>query len=327
MPILSSISNTNKIFWVSKCSSEDININSVLTVDPGEEAIFVNNGNIVQVFENGRYELKTENYPFLSFFRNLLSSGISTYHCKIYFVSTTQTAEILWGTSMPMRDPVQNIYTKIFLRGSYRVKIEDSSKFLVKLLGMGINFLVTDDFKNYFNNQFLQHIINITASTIESSGKEILKLCTELIDLSSNIQIALEPIIADYGLTMTNFSISAMELAEDDPNRQILEQAYAKKREKDILASDYQTIKETDANINMSKNEGMGGPIGFGAAMAFCSTVNNKAQESSKTEANQNQDTLLSKLESLKKMLDQGLITQDDYNNAKADILQKMIKL
>ena len=45
---------------------EDFNTHSILIVEPGEEAIFVNNGKIEEVFTSGRYKLITENYPFLS---------------------------------------------------------------------------------------------------------------------------------------------------------------------------------------------------------------------------------------------------------------------
>ena len=50
---------------ISLHREEDFSTNSTLVVQPGEEAIFVKNGVIEQVFTNGTYELKTENYPFL----------------------------------------------------------------------------------------------------------------------------------------------------------------------------------------------------------------------------------------------------------------------
>lgn len=32
---------------------------------PGETAVFVDGGNVVQTFEEGTYELSTNNYPFI----------------------------------------------------------------------------------------------------------------------------------------------------------------------------------------------------------------------------------------------------------------------
>ena len=76
---LDAIKNTgdgNLLIW--RQPEEDFNTNSVLIVNPGEEAIFIKNGEIVNVFSSGRYELTTENYPFLSRIKNdLLCRGAS----------------------------------------------------------------------------------------------------------------------------------------------------------------------------------------------------------------------------------------------------------
>ena len=141
-------------FLIYKLEEVDFNNGSVLTVSPSEEAIFVKNGNIVQVFPNGRYELATENYPFLGYLRKMLSGGISTFHCSIFFVSLQQSPELLWGTSMMMRDPVQKIVTKVFVRGGYRVRAENSTKLLLSLLGMGVRNVAYNDIRQYFGTQF-----------------------------------------------------------------------------------------------------------------------------------------------------------------------------
>ena len=62
---------------------EDFNTNSTLIVMPGEQAIFINAGNIEQVFTSGTYKLSTENYPFISRLRNVFSGGISTFNSVV----------------------------------------------------------------------------------------------------------------------------------------------------------------------------------------------------------------------------------------------------
>ena len=80
MNIISSLhSNSSRNFLVWKCPVEDFNDNSILTVQPGEEALIVNNGMFMQAFKNGRYQLNTQNLPFLGYFRNRLSNGVSTF--------------------------------------------------------------------------------------------------------------------------------------------------------------------------------------------------------------------------------------------------------
>ena len=243
---------------IYKLEEVDFNNGSVLTVSPSEEAIFVKNGSIVQVFPNGRYELVTENFPFLGHLRYLLSGGISTFHCSIYFVSLQQSPELLWGTSMMMRDPIQKINTKVFIRGGYRIRVENGAKLLLSLLGMGVRNVAFEDIRQYFGIQFNQNIISILSETLSRNNEEILTACTKLGQLSQQVFPKLSNIVSEYGLILENFSISGMEIAEDDPNRFILEQAYAKMREKELLNRDYSTIKNMDIQTNASKNEGFG---------------------------------------------------------------------
>ena len=53
-------------FLIWRQPEEDFNTNSKLIVMPGETAIFVKGGNIEQTFDEGTYELNTNNYPFIS---------------------------------------------------------------------------------------------------------------------------------------------------------------------------------------------------------------------------------------------------------------------
>jgi membrane protease subunit (stomatin/prohibitin family) len=127
---------------------------------PGEQAIFVNNGNIEQVFENGRYKLSTENYPFISRLRNASTGGISTFNCVVYFVRTAHTKELYWGTDspIPVRDKVWGVFTEIRARGAYKLHIENPAIFLEKLLGNNINFMMQSQLDDYFFNEFQSKI-------------------------------------------------------------------------------------------------------------------------------------------------------------------------
>ena len=322
MNYISSISNQCPgKFIVCKNPIEDFNDGSILTVNPGEQAIFVNNGVISGRFENGRYELTTQNYPFINAFRRFLANGQMTYHCSIFYVSATQSCEVLWGFPLPVRDPVQNIYTKIFVRGSYTVKVSDSEKLLVQLLGMNVNFMVADDIKRFFGNRFQQHISNILAQFLAQSGREVLDLCTDTLSISDVITPKLAEMVCQYGLELSNFAISAMEIDVNDPNRQILEKAYAKSREMEIMGSQYSTIKETDIRTNASQT-----PF---AGMSFQPQVTPNITSNSSmvgtVEQNVMEDVYVSKLKQLQSMLQANLITQSEYDDLKSRILQKMI--
>ena len=134
---------------------------------PGEEAIFVNQGVIEQVFENGTYKLSTNNYPFISRLKNAFSGGISTFNCVVYFVRKASSVEIKWGTDSPIqvRDKVLGIATKLRARGSYKIQVENSAKFLETLIGNNIQCATQEELNKFFITQF--------QSKIKSTGKWI----------------------------------------------------------------------------------------------------------------------------------------------------------
>ena len=269
--ILESLKNTSPagvLIW--KQPEEDFNTHSVLTVNPGEEAIFVKDGEIVAVFQNGRHVLKTENYVFLSRLRNMLSGGISTFNCFVYFVRKATTMELLWGTSSPiqLRDPVQGIATSIKARGSYKVKIDDSVKFLTTLMGSNVSKFEPNDIERYFSNEFQQKIKSTIAKGLKAQNEELLGVCAEMDAFATQITPAIQEMLAEYGIGLAQFTIAAMDIPEDDPNRQLLEQAYAKKREFDLMGQDYRTIKGMDIMADMAHGVStQGGDSAVGSMM------------------------------------------------------------
>lgn len=326
------------IIW--KSPVEDFNTNSVLTVNPGEEALFYKNGQLMQVFGPGRYELKTENYPFLSALRNILSGGESTFTCQVFFVRTAMSMEILWGTDSPIqvRDPVQQIQTSLTGRGAYKITIADAPLFISKLAGFVEEFHVKN-LDDFFFHQFLQTIKSSIAKALMQAQEEILGVCAKLDDLAAVIGSLLQPVFASYGLKLAVFNINALDIAEDDPNRAELEAAYRRKRELALLGSDYERIKSMEIMKDVANNQGAGGDMsaaGAGLGMGFAvSGMMSKfsgnlfgagAAPAANPAAAAPADDPAAKLAKLKTMLEAGLITQDDYDNTKKQILAAMLQ-
>ena len=72
------------LIW--KCMKEDFNNHTQLIVAENEEALFVQDGIVVQTFGAGKYTLSTQNYPFINGLRKAVTGGKSPFTCKIYFV-------------------------------------------------------------------------------------------------------------------------------------------------------------------------------------------------------------------------------------------------
>lgn len=254
---------------IYKCPEEDFNTGSTLIVQEGEQAIFLKDGVIQNVFDAGRHVLSTDNYPFLSRIVNAFSGGISTFNCKVYFVRTASSMEILWGTASPIqvRDPVQMIMTSLRARGSFKVSIDDSKTFLPKLIGNNVDFLTQDGITQFFRNEMMTHIKSQIAKYIKESNEEILGICSEQEELSLKLTPTMSGIFNEYGVKLLNFSISAIDIPENDPNRQKLEAAYSTKRESQIYGNEYQKFVAREVVTNLSKNDNAAGIAVMGAGM------------------------------------------------------------
>jgi membrane protease subunit (stomatin/prohibitin family) len=264
---------------------EDFNTNSTLIVMPGEEALFIKGGNIESVFSEGTYQLSTENYPFISRLRNAFTGGISTFSCVVYFIRKAHSVEILWGTSSPIqvRDPVMNIMTSVRARGAYKVTIDNGAKFLIKLIGNNINFALMDELLLFFDNEFQQNIKSAIARAIIASGQEILGIVAQQDTLARSIAPILQESFDDYGIRLVTFSISGLDIPEDDPNRQRLEDAFASKGVMNILGEDWGRQQSAEILRDLANNPGSGGfaaaGAGIGMGMAAGGAFNNMAAQ------------------------------------------------
>ena len=339
---------------------EDFNNGSILIVEPGEEAIFVNNGKIEAVFANGRYKLHTENHAFLSRLQMRSHGGVSKYNSLIYFVRKAHSQEIFWGTDSPIqvRDSVVGIATTLRARGSYKIQIDNPSLFLEKLIGNNVAFSTQEELNNYFVMEFQSKIKSRIAQYIEDSEREILGIDARLEEISENIRPVIQEVLAKYGLLCVSFAISAIDI-EDDVLRKAYDEAFIRKHQEvvkakgerevmDILDDDWGKVKAKDLLEKVAENPAggaaaAGAGIGMGmaagnvfstlASQAFSGNTHQKSAQpapsgrftQSASEAKDAPDYVKA-LEDYKEMLDKQLITQEEYDRYKQGILEDIRK-
>lgn len=329
------------LFW--RQPEEDFNTHSKLIVMPGETAIFVEGGNIVQQFSEGTYELTTNNYPFISRLKNTLSGGISTFHCVIYFLKNADSMELKWGTDDPIqvRDKVYGIRTSVQARGSYKVRIENPALFLEKLIGNNVRGLNQNELNKYFKNEMLMQIKSCVSKFLLLYENEFIGIGAYAGEISEAIQPQINETVSKYGLRCVNFAISYME--PDQTKYDAIDEAQIEriKREKqgigenafmNQLGSNWDKMKRASIIETLAQNEGAGNitamGAGLGMAMGVGSTIGNMAnqvfQNASETQNMQSYEDPIVVLEKLKKLLAAGLITEEDYDTKKKEVLSRM---
>ena len=76
----------------------EIKMNAKLTVREGQQAVFINEGVIADVFQPGMYTLQTQNMPILSTLKGWKYGFESPFKADVFFVSTKQAIDQKWGT-------------------------------------------------------------------------------------------------------------------------------------------------------------------------------------------------------------------------------------
>lgn len=257
------------LLWLNL--EEDFNNNSTLIVAESEEALFFKDGFVEKVFGGGKYTLNTSNYPFLSRIRNSMTGGISTFNCKVYFIRKAHSLELYWGTDTPVqvRDPIFKVATSVQARGSYSIQIDDSKKFLIKMVGNNVASFTRDELNGYFRSALMQKIKSSIASTINASNQEILGLNAQQEMFAERLKPLITPVLDDYGVRLVDFYVSSIDIPQDDPNRAQLEEAFAQRGVIGILGEDYARVKGMQMLSDLANNPGAGGVAAAGAGMGM----------------------------------------------------------
>lgn len=317
---------------------EDFNTNSTLIVMPGEEALFIKGGQIEQVFGSGTYKLSTNNYPFISRLVNAFTGGISTFNCVVYFVRKADSEEIRWGTRSPIqvRDKVWGIRTDAKARGAYKVRITNPAVFLEKLVGNNVFYQQQSDLNKYFAEEFQGVIKTAVSKFLNVLDRELIGIDSCLEEIASGVEPLIDEALGEYGVKCSRFSLSGLDIDTtkyDTIDESQMELIAAKRKfmgDKagiDILGDDWGKVQSAEILKTLASNDsggiaaaGAGIGMGLGVTETF-GAVSGQVFEKTKPADTEDAMETLSKL---KKMLDAGLINQEEYDNKKAEILSRM---
>ena len=170
-----------------------------LIVRPGQEAIFVHQGKVADVFGPGTYSLTSRNLPLLSTLAGWPHGFESPFKAEVYFVATRQVTDLRWGTANPvmMRDPD---YGPIRIRafGTYTLKAVDPKKLLEELVG------TDSEFNSDEISELLRSIVASSFSdVVASSEMAALDMASNYATLGDRVRsTVVERVKADFGLDL-----------------------------------------------------------------------------------------------------------------------------
>lgn len=235
-----------------------------LIVRPGQVALFVDQGNVADVFVPGRHQLATENLPLLSSLRGWKYGFESPFKADVVFVSTKQFTNRKWGTSNPVivRDPsLGPVRLRAF--GTYAVRVSDPEQLVKELVGTNSAFIVDE-----IADQLRDLVVAKVSATLAADQVSVLDLAATYGELGARVLDRVGPQFKQYGLEITQLVVENVSLPPE------VEAAIDQRSKLSVVGTldQYTQLQSADALRDAARNPSGGAAagvgIGMGAAMA-----------------------------------------------------------
>ncbi|MDO6491175.1 MAG: SPFH domain-containing protein [Cellulophaga sp.] len=238
----------------------EIKNNAKLIVREGQVAVFVNEGQLADVFKPGTYTLNTQNLPILTTLKGWKYGFNSPFKAEVYFVNTSLFTDEKWGTKNPiMLSDARFGLTEIRAFGTYSFRIQDAGKFVVDVVGTDGNFT------NYEVNEHLKSlIVTRFTDTVGEANLPIELYAANTSELSETCQEVMQPEFGRIGILLEKFYIENVSMPEE-LKKEIFEYSRLDKLDLNKLTQ-FKTAKAIEA---AAKNDGGTAGAGMGMGMGF----------------------------------------------------------
>jgi len=252
---------SDTLVWRFPRQGNAIKWGAQLIVREGQQAVFINEGRLADVFGPGRYRLETRNLPLLTSLLALPTAFESPFKAEVLFVATRQFTNRKWGTRQPLilRDPELG---PVRLRGfgSYSLRVLDPAQLIRELSGSNPRFSVDE-----ISEQMRNLIVSRLADLLGEGQRPVLDLAASYNELARDLRHQLAAEWADYGLELTTLLIEALSLPPEV--EAALDRRTAIGLTGDLAA--FRTYQEGIALEKAAANPAGGAAGGAGLAMGF----------------------------------------------------------
>ncbi len=248
---------------------KQIMMGAKLTVRPGQMAVFVNEGDVADVFPEGMYELSTSNMPILTKLKSWKYGFESPFKVDIYFFSVDDKIQQAWGT--PSKIAVKDEEFGIIRIGSnayYSYKISDPSIVLNKLVGTDSEFTVSECKPQL--NAFL------TTSFTDFFAESKVSLYDAYANVKEFSDMVLEDVrgkFENYGLELITFSIRQISIPESVEEAMDSRATIGAMGGMDMYQRKAMTDAMAEATVAAAENEGSGNMAGMGMQLGAGATM------------------------------------------------------
>ena len=323
--------------WRFPMRDMEIQNGGQLVVRESQMAIFVNEGQVADVFTPGTYKLTTQTLPVLTYLKNWDKLFESPFKSDVYFFSTRQQIDQKWGTPQPITIRDKD-FGAVRLRafGNYAFRVADPKLFHTEISGTRESYPVAD-LEGQLRGLVLQNISN----AIAASGLPFLDLAANQVMFADALTKELAPLFAKLGLLIENLTVQNVSLPEE------LQKILDQKIGMGMVGNDmgkfmqYQTAQAIPKFAEGAGNGGgvAGDAMGLGAGVALGQVLAQNLQQGLQGGAAPSApqaapvaapvgvrpEEVMATLEKLGELKSKGILTQEEFDAKKAELLKKLI--
>lgn len=322
--------------WRFPMADMEIQNGASLTVRESQIAVFVNEGQIADVFGPGMYKLTTQTLPVLTYLKNWDKLFESPFKSDVYFFSTRQQIDQKWGTPQPITVRDKDFgAVRVRAFGNYSFRIGDPKLFHTEVSGTRDVYTVAD-----LDGQLRGLVLQNISNAIASSGVPFLDLAANQIEFAQALAAQLVPEFAKIGIKLDSITVQNVSLPEE------LQKILDQKIGMGMVGNDMGKFMQYQTAQAIPKiAEGAGGgsgiagdAMGLGAGVALGQVLaqnlsqglsQNNAPAPAATQqpvvAVVNPADVMTTLEKLAELKTKGILTQEEFDAKKAELLKKLV--
>ena len=326
-------SGDGTLAWRFPMADMEIQNGASLTVRESQVAVFVNEGQVADVFGPGLYKLTTQTLPVLTYLKNWDKLFESPFKSDVYFFSTRQQVDQKWGTPQPITVRDKD-FGAVRLRafGNYSFRIGDARLFHTQISGTREIYTVAD-IDGQLRGLLLQNISN----AIAGSGVPFLDLAANQVQFAEALAKQLVPEFAKLGIQLETLTVQNVSLPEE------LQKILDQKIGMGMVGNDmgkFMQYQTAQAIPKFAEGAGGGGGIagdamGLGAGVALGQVLAQNLSQGLQAQpaavqqqpavAVVNPADVMTTLEKLGELKAKGILTQEEFDAKKAELLKKLV--
>ena len=317
--------SSQSLVW--KSPKRSLVIGDQIIVNESEEALLFENGQLMQTLEGGRHLVESGNIPGIEGLMRRAAGSNSPIRIDTWFINKTVSNDYKWGVQLQAKDQEHGLIVPVGSYGSMLIRIDDPASFVLQIVGQKYQ-MEKNDLRDFLLPIIERNLKDYISKSITNKKLDIFTLDSELMESSKAMSNLISKDIKRFGISLIDFYIQGIEVIGNNPDylriKESLSEA-ASLRIRAKAASDTEGFYEKERELNAidrAIEKDSSGVVG--SLLGRTGTTNSGATQNSVPSSEKKSlstEDLKFKLFNLKDMMNSGLISKEEYEQKKKELL------